>query len=295
MALAAVLLLSGIRAAIPAPPPASDLIGEVKVLTTRHEDTLLDIARNHQLGLIEVMAANPGTDPWLPGEGTRVILPTAHLLPEGKRTGIIVNLTELRLYYFPKDGPVVTLPIGVGRDGYATPVGRTTIVRKQKDPTWYPTATTRADNPDLPASVPPGDDNPLGAYAMYLGWPAYLMHGTNMPWGVGRRVSRGCIRLYPESIEWLYAQIPVGTQVTTLQEDVKLGRHHGELFIEVTPTHTQVDQIEERGFADPVPAAELIDPDRILVAADQDIPRLDWGAITWALHQREGIPIRITR
>jgi L,D-transpeptidase ErfK/SrfK len=289
------LLFAGTAAAVSAPPPASDLIGQVAVFTTRHEDTLLDVARNHQLGLIEVMAANPGTDPWLPGEGTRVILPTAHILPEGRRTGIVINLTELRLYYFRNDGSVVTLPIGVGREGFATPVGRTTIVRKQKDPSWYPTASTRADNPDLPPVVPPGDDNPLGAYAMYLGWPAYLMHGTNMPWGVGRRVSRGCIRLYPESIEWLFAQVPVGTSVTTVQQDVKLGRHAGDLFIEVTPTPAQVDQIEEKGFAEPAGAPELVDPDRILEAADKDISRLDWNAITWALHQREGIPIRITR
>ncbi|MCW5698807.1 MAG: L,D-transpeptidase family protein, partial [Rhodospirillales bacterium] len=186
---------------------ADDIVGDMRIYTAKHEDTLLDIARDHQLGLIELMAANPGVDPWLPGEGTRIILPTAHVLPDVPRKGIVINLAELRLYYFGKGNePVVTLPIGVGREGFTTPVGTTSVIKKVKGPTWYPTASTRADDPQLPSAVPAGPDNPLGAYALYLGWPAYLIHGTAegaKEWGIGRRVSRGCIRMYPEAIEWL--------------------------------------------------------------------------------------------
>lgn len=179
---------------------ADDIVGDMRIYTAKHEDTLLDIARDHQLGLIELMAANPGVDPWLPGEGTRIILPTAHVLPDVPRKGIVINLAELRLYYFGKGNePVVTLPIGVGREGFTTPVGTTSVIKKVKGPTWYPTASTRADDPQLPSAVPAGPDNPLGAYALYLGWPAYLIHGTAegaKEWGIGRRVSRGCIRMY---------------------------------------------------------------------------------------------------
>lgn len=278
---------------------ADDVVGDLGVYSARHEDTLLDIARDHQLGFIEVMAANPGVDAWLPGEGTRVILPTAHVLPDAPRTGIVINLAELRLYYFGgRNAPVVTLPIGVGREGFQTPVGTTKVVRKQAGPTWRPTASTRADDPHLPAVVPPGPDNPLGKYALYLGWPAYLIHGTAegaKEWGIGRRVSRGCIRMYPEAIEWLFNRVPIGTQVRTVHEMVKLGRRDGDLYMEVNPSYAQVDQIEDQGFADPEPLPEQVDPDRILLAADQDIGRLDWDAVAWALNQRDGMPVRITR
>lgn len=274
---------------------ANDVIGEVRTMTTVYEDTLLDIARENGLGLIELMAVNPGVDEWLPGEGTRIVLPTAHVLPDAPRRGVVVNLAELRLYYFPPDGgPVETFPIGVGRDGFMTPQGQTKIVRKTDGPSWYPTANTRADRPELPAVVPPGPDNPLGEYALYLGWPTYLIHGTNMPWGVGRRVSRGCIRMYPENIEYLFGKIPTGTPVTVVSQSVMLGWHEGDLFIEVHPSPEQVDQIEVEGEAAPVAVPEQSDPDRILAAAGDQIWRLDWPAINEALERRQGIPVRIT-
>src|SRR5690606_29607209 len=154
--------------------------------------------------------------------------------PDAPRDGIVVNLAELRFYYFRRKGEprFLTRPIGIGREGFTTPLGQTTVVRKAKDPVWRPTAATRADRPDLPAAVPPGPDNPMGAYALYLGWPTYAMHGTNQPWGVGRRVSRGCIRLYPEDIEALYPLVPVGTRVTVVDQPLKVGWHMGELYLE---------------------------------------------------------------
>jgi L,D-transpeptidase ErfK/SrfK len=273
-----------------------DIIGEIRTMTTVYEDTMLDIARNNGLGFTELMAVNPGVDPWIPGEGVRVLLPTAHILPDAPRRGVVVNIAELRLYYYPPGGgPVVSVPIGVGRDGFTTPFGTTKVTRKAVRPTWYPTPNTRADRPELPAAVPAGPDNPLGEYALYLGWPAYLIHGTNQPYGVGRRVSRGCIRLYPEDIERLFKMVPEGTPVTVLSQPVKLGWRGGNLFIEVNPSLAQVDQIEEKGFAEPDPVRELADPDRILAVAGDEIWRLDWIAINQALEQRQGIPIRITR
>lgn len=273
-----------------------DIIGDVRMMTTAYEDTMLDIARNNGLGFTELMAVNLGIDPWLPGEGVRVLLPTAHILPDAPRRGLVVNIDELRLYYYPPDGgPVVSMPIGVGRDGFKTPHGTTKVTRKAERPTWYPTQNTRADRPELPAAVPPGPDNPLGEYAIYLGWPTYAVHGTNQPFGVGRRVSRGCIRLYPEDIQRLYPMVPVGTPVTVVSQPVKLGWRDGNLFIEVSPSLTQVDQIEEFGKAEPEPVPEQADPDRILAAAGEEIWRLDWNAINQALAERKGIPVQITR
>ena len=185
----------------------------------RHEDTLLDFAVGHNLGFIEVAMANPGVDPWLPGEGTPIVLPTL-LPPDAPPRGIVLNLPEQRLYHYEGGRLLRSYPIGIGRDGHATPIGATTIVRKQENPTWYPTASARNDDPTLPAAVPPGPDNPLGARAMYLGWRNYLIHGTNKEYGIGRRASRGCIRMYPEDIEWLFPRVAIGTQVTVVNQPV---------------------------------------------------------------------------
>lgn len=278
------------------PPVAhnGDIIGELRHTVTWHSDNLLDIARAENLGLIEILAANPGVDPWLPGAGTKILLPTAHILPSGPREGIVINLAELRLYYYdPRRGPM-TFPIGVGREGFGTPIGTTRVTRKAADPTWYPTPGKRADDPTLPAVVPPGPDNPLGEFALYLGWPTYLIHGTNKPDGVGRRVSRGCIRMYPEDIAFLYREVPVGTPVRTILEPVKLGRSkEGHLYIEVHPSLEQIDQLELEKVAKPDPLPDQTD--RILMFAGDDYQRLDWTAIDAALKARQGIPIRITR
>lgn len=270
-----------------------DILGELHHTTTWKTDNLLDLARAEDLGMIEILAANPGVDPWLPGAGTDIVLPTAHILPSGPRQGIIINLAEQRLYYYdPKRGPM-TFPIGVGRDGFGTPIGTTKIVRKQAAPTWYPTASRLAEDPPVPKVVPPGPDNPLGEFAMYLGWPAYLMHGTNKPDGVGRRVSHGCIRMYPEDIAFLFRNVPVGTPVRTTLEVVKLGRRDGQLYIEVHPSLDQIDQLEQNHVMEAQPLPDQTD--HILMAAGEDSNRLDWNAIDQALKLRQGIPIRITR
>ena len=196
-------------------PDPSGGMRETTTYRATHEDTLLDVARRFSLGYVEIVAANPGTDPWIPGEGTNVVLPTVHLPPEAAPEGIVINLADMRLYYFAEPGgPMQSFPIGIGREGLLTPLGSTTVVRKNENPTWRPTPRMRAENPELPEAVPAGPDNPLGNRAMYLGWPQYLIHGTNKPLGIGRRTSSGCVRMYPEDVEYLF--------------DRSRGRHQGD-------------------------------------------------------------------
>ena len=226
---------------------------ETATYRASHEDNLLDVARRFNLGYVEMVAANPGTDPWLPGAGTEVVLPTVHLMPEAGAEGVVINLADMRLYYFDEaGGPPQSFPIGIGRDGLSTPLGSTEIVRKREDPTWRPTKRMRAEDPELPEVVPPGPENPLGDRAMYLGWPQYLIHGTNKPWGIGRRVSSGCIRMYPEDARKLFDLVEVGTKVTVVDQPIKLGWIDGELFMEAHPTQAQSDQLEADGRFDPL-------------------------------------------
>ncbi len=276
--------------------PTGDLIGTLRWHVTRHEDTLLDIAVANDIGILAISAANPGLDPWIPGADQLVLLPTAQLLPDAPREGIVINKAELRLFWFPRGGRVRAHAIGVGRDGYDTPVGETRIVRKQKDPTWYPTPRTRAERPELPAVVPPGPDNPLGRHALYLAWPTYLIHGTNKPYGVGRRVSRGCIRMYPAAIERLYEEVPIGTRVTVVDQTFKVGWHEGELYLEAHPEPEQLEELEEQYSFTPRPGA--IDEAAMALIrrkAGEALARVDWDRVEAELVARRGIPVRITR
>lgn len=264
---------------------------------TAYEDTLLDLAREFKLGYVEMVAANPGTDPWVPGEGTDVVLPTVHLMPDlgqEKPEGIIINLADMRLYYFEEGSAAPrSFPIGIGRDGLNTPTGITKVTHKKKEPTWRPTERMRREDPELPAVVPAGPDNPLGTRAMYLGWPEYLIHGTNKPWGVGRRVSSGCVRMYPEDVEALYEIVKVGTKVTVVDQPIKLGWIGGELFMEAHPTQEQSDQLEAKGQFDPQLGSEIVE--QILTVVGDKRGRLDWGGIRKAAVERRGYPIQITR
>jgi L,D-transpeptidase ErfK/SrfK len=205
---------------------------------TTKEDTLPDVARRFDLGYEEMARANPGVDPWLPGAGRKVVVPTRFILPNAPRDGVVINLAAMRMYYFPKRKPgekqvVYTHPIGVGRVSWNTPEGTTKIVSREKDPTWRPSAAVRkehAENDDpVPAVVGPGPDNPLGKFKFNLGWPSYLMHGTNKPYGVGLRSSHGCIRLYPEDIAVLFDAIPIGTPVHVVNQPFLFGWADGQL------------------------------------------------------------------
>jgi len=272
--------------------PDTPFVGRLDQYTTTYEDTLHDVARRFDLGFTELRAANPDVDPFTPGEGTRLLLPGAHLLPDAPRRGIVVNLAEMRLFYFAEDG-IETFPLGIGREGVTTPLGATSIVRKQESPAWYPPESIRARQPELPGMVPPGPDNPLGDHALYLGWPAYLIHGTNKPYGVGRRVSSGCLRMYPEDIRHLYETVPVGTPVTVVSQPIKFAWVDGELYMEAHPDPEVADEVMESGDA-PAQWPEQVLERAHEVAGDQ-ADRLDFPTLLQAAIERRGYPIRVTK
>jgi L,D-transpeptidase ErfK/SrfK len=243
------------------------VVGELQVTKVEGEDTFSDIARRFNLGYEELVRANPGIDPWLPGEGREIVLPTQYVLPSAPREGLVINVAQLRVFYFPKaaegeQATVITHPIGIGKVGWSTPEGTTKVTGKQKNPVWTPPASVRKEHREagdpLPARVPPGPDNPLGAYKMTLGWPSYLIHGTNKPYGVGMRSSHGCIRFYPEDIEQLFGEIPVGTKVTVVNQPLVLGWHRDAMYLQAFPV-LEDDTREHPSGADAVLKAGITD------------------------------------
>ena len=241
-ALLGTVVLSSVASAIELElSPDSDVVGETQVIEAQYEDTFIKLARRYNLGWEELIAANPGVDPWLPGEGTEIVLPTHFVLPKTPREGIVINLPELRLYYYPdgESGRVFTHPISIGRMEWRTPLGRAEIIAKALNPTWYPPESIReehaADNRFLPKVVPPGPDNPLGNHALRLSLPGYLIHGTNKPSGLGMRVTHGCIRMFPEDIEALFEDVPVGTPVRIVNQPYKLGWTDDGFYLEAHP------------------------------------------------------------
>ncbi|MDH3304237.1 MAG: L,D-transpeptidase family protein [Gammaproteobacteria bacterium] len=237
--------------------PEQSVVGEPQVVFTRAEDTLSDLAREYGLGYDEIVSANPGIDPWTPGDNTPILLPTQYVLPNVPRKGLVLNIATKRLFYFPEPAAgesqeVLTYPIGIGRVGWETPLGSTEVVSKARDPHWWVPASVRREHAEmgnpLPAIVPPGPDNPLGSHVLKLEMPGYLIHGTNQPYGVGMRVSHGCVRLYPENIENLYSLVDIGEAVTIINEPYQMGQRDGFLYFEA---HAPLKD-------DAVPAAERL-------------------------------------
>jgi L,D-transpeptidase ErfK/SrfK len=225
-----------------------EVVGEIQYEYARRSDTLMDIARWLSMGYREIRRANPNVDLWIPGEGTRVLIPTLFVLPDAPREGIVINRAEKRLYYFHPDADtgqpaLTTYPIGIGKAGRETPIGNATVIQRLENPAWYPTEGVRADyrsrGIELPRMVPPGPDNPLGRFALILDMDGYLIHGTHRPDGVGMRVSQGCIRLYPEHIERLVFDVPIGTPVALVDQPVKAGYRDGRLYLEIHPGHDE--------------------------------------------------------
>jgi len=275
-------------------PVYPSIIGSVQTHTTVYEDSLVDLARKHGLGYTEIVSANPGLDPWVPGADKKVVLPKAHILPAAPREGIVINLADQRLYFFRDDGKMVdSVPLGIGNNGWDTPKGTTKVVRKKKNPTWYVPQSVRKEDPELPAIVRPGPDNPLGSHAVYLGWPAYLFHGTNKPYGVGRRVSHGCVRLYPEDIARLFGDIKVGTLVTVVDQPMKVTKMDGQLWLEIHATQLQADEVEQTGTHTPSKPAEF--EFLLTSAAGDDANRIDWEKAKRAALERRGIPIAVLK
>jgi len=280
----------------PTPPPSYTLepdqksIGTDAVYTTQPDETLLDVARRYDLGYTQLITANRGIDPWLPGVGHKIEVPTFYLLPDVPRKGIVINLVQQRLYYFPAGSSVVeTYPIGVGVQGRATPLGTTKVLQKIAHPVWRPPPSIRKEEPDLPAVVPAGPDNPLGDYAFILGWPGYLIHGTNKPDGVGRNVSHGCIHLYPEDMERLYKEVPIGTPVRVIEEEIAGAWLDGQFYVAAYPTKEQADQLDVNQPVTPSVPKDL--KKRVTKFAGHDVDRIDWTAVDAVVQNRSGLPV----
>ena len=275
------------------PEDGSTLIGEDASVTTVYEDTLPDLAQRYSLGYYEIIRANPGVDVWLPGADKRLTLPGRRILPPGPRNGIVVNLPEHRLYFYPKprkgEHPVViTYPVSIGKMDWRTPLGVTRIVSKVRNPPWYPPESVRREHAErgepLPKVVLAGPDNPLGAFAMRLaiGGGSYLIHGTNNPVAVGMPVTHGCIRMYPEDIAALFPLVPVGTTVRLINEPVKVAWAEGQLLIEVHPPVDAEGQSVE-------PDLQVLEPllDQEL---GSDIAAIHWDLARETLQAATGMP-----
>ena len=265
------------------------LIGKLATVKLREGDTLLDIARHFGLGYQHIVEANPGVDIWVPQEGARVILPLQFVMPEAKHEGVVINLATMRLFYFKpgKESALSTWPVGIGREGRSTPLGAMAVERKMQHPTWYVPESirrTHAEQGDpLPSIVPPGPDNPLGDFALYLSKASYLIHGTNKPFSIGLRASNGCIRLYPEDIELAFKAIPAKTPVQIVNQPYVLGWLNGELYLEAHDPYEEVDaDAEKKGIKGKIQAIEK-----------QSQHKIDWPKVEEILKQQRGIPIPI--
>jgi L,D-transpeptidase ErfK/SrfK len=281
------------------PLGTDDVVGEIGAVTARRDDTLIDLARAHGLGYEEIVSANPGVDPWLPGEGTIVRLPLRRVLPDAPREGIVVNLPEHRLYYYPpaKAGEprvVVTFPVAIGKMDWQTPLGVTRIADKVKDPPWYPPESVRREHAKkgdiLPTVVPAGPDNPLGSRKMRLAIPggAYLIHGTNKPAGIGMQATHGCMRLYPEDVEALFDMVSVGTPVRIVNQPQKVGWSSERLYVEV---HKPLENTE----------SAVVEPDRTALARlvanavrARPAAPVAWSRAETAFELAEGVPVPVT-
>lgn len=273
------------------PPPGSDVVGKLQHIKTKASDTFVALARRYDVGYDQLRQANPKVDPWLPGDGTPVVIPTQYVLPDAPRKGIVVNLPEMRVYYYPPKGSpyagkVVTYPIGIGRQGWSTPLGRTKIVRKEPHPIWIPPASIKKEHAKkgdpLPNVVAAGPDNPLGQYALHLGIPGYLMHGTNKPAGIGMKVSHGCIRLFPKDIAALFSMVKPGTPVDIVSQPYKVGWKGDRLYVEAHSPNANGD----------APVHSYTPWVQSLVKATKDYPKapVDWQRAQQIVENARGIP-----
>jgi L,D-transpeptidase ErfK/SrfK len=280
--------------------PGSDIVGYVQRTSIGKEDTLPDIARRFDVGYEEMVTANPGIDPWLPGVGREVVVPTQFILPAAPHEGVVVNVAEMRIYYYPphkKGEPqtVYTHPIGIGKVGWKTPEGSTKIISRTKDPVWVVPKSVRdehlEDGEKLPAQVPAGPDNPLGQYMFRLGWPSYLIHGTNKPYGVGMRSSHGCMRLYPEDIAVFFDLIPIGTKVTVVNQPYLFGWRDGVLYLQAYA----VMEDDSRNWSKDRKRllAKMLNPKLGAKISEHD-SEIDWQRVGDLAHAPRAVPVPIT-
>lgn len=279
------------------PDAGTDVVGSVKTVPVPSGDTLLDIARRHGLGYQEIRRANPDMDMWIPEPGQSVTIPTRFILPPGPREGVVVNLPEMRLYYYPEPGPngrrvVKTYPISIGRMDWSTPVGDTQVTTRLENPAWFPPPSVREraeeQGQTLPRRVEPGPDNPLGDYAIGLDISGYFIHGTNKPAGVGMRASSGCIRMYPEDIEELVHAVRRGMPVRILDEPIKAGlSRDGRVFLQSYPP---LDESQDA----PSDARRLA-VEAVAEALQNRSARVDYKRLQEAARDAAGRPVDISR
>jgi len=280
--------------------PGQDIVGLVQITTATKEDTLTDIARRFNVGYEEIVRANPSVDPWVPGVGRQIVVPTQFILPNAPREGVVINIPQMRIFYYPKHKSnepqvVITHPIGIGKVGWRTPEGVTKVVRKQKDPTWRPPESIikehRENGEELERVIGPGPDNPLGRYAFYLGWPSYMIHGTNKPAGVGLRSSHGCLRLYPEDIAQFFEIIPLGTPVRAVNEPFVFGWQNNEL-------HLQAFDVLEDDPRDWKKAEKKLLTKAVSASVRKELKRRDeeinWERISTFTHDPRGLPVVVS-
>ena len=280
--------------------PGSDIVGHIQKTVIGKDDTLPDVARRFDVGYEEMLLANPGVDPWLPGAGREVVVPTEFVLPAAPHEGLVVNVAAMRVYYFPphkKGEPqvVYTHPIGIGKVGWKTPEGTTKIVSRQKDPIWVVPKSVRdehaKDGDMLPAQVPPGPDNPLGAYEFRLEWPSYLLHGTNKPYGVGMRSSHGCMRMYPEDIAVFFDLLPIGTKVTVVNQPYVFGWRDGTLYLQAYTV--MEDDSRDWSKNRKRLLTHLLNPKLQKKISDHD-KEIDWQRLGDLAHAPRAVPVPIT-
>ncbi len=267
------------------PENGDNVVGAVTRMKLNYEDTLAAVAERNGIGYREIVDANPDVDPWIPGEGTVIELPTQYVLPSAPRDGLVINVAEYRLYFYPKDSDrVITYPVGIGRSDFRTPVIETKTVTRIENPSWTPTPAARREHAEagdiLPHVVPPGPDNPLGELAIQLAADGYFIHGTNMPFGVGQQVSHGCIRLHNAHILTLSELVPNGTPVYIVNEPVKIGLRYDEVLLEI-----HRDLYEEPDLD----SLQLVVEEK----ASHHAANLDWQRVAQVLDDLKGIPVRI--
>ena len=270
------------------------VIGKIKIVIADERETLLDIARNYGFGYQDMKLINTEVDTWLPGDGQEILLPAQFILPVAPMKGIVLNIPEMRLYYYPKNEhgklqEVHTYPLGVGREGWSTPYIKTMIVEKKVKPNWHPPKSIREEHEEagdpLPKIVRPGPDNPLGSYAMRLGRRDYLIHGTNKPFGIGMRISHGCIRLYPEDIKELFSKVSLETPVNIVNQPYKIGIKNDVIYLEAHPFLDEDKDIFENNLTSII--------SMIIKIANKREYQLDMSTAYETIKNPNGLPVPI--
>ncbi len=274
------------------PSADNDVVGKIQQITLQPWESFYDIARQYDIGFDQLKYANPGVNPLNRLTWKQIAIPSEFILPPGPRKGIVINIAEMRLYYYPKDSQrVYIFPIGIGQKGWATPLGNTRIYSKIKNPTWHvPDSVSEAlagKGIYLPHAIPPGPQDPLGDYALRLAIPGYLIHGTNAPYTIGMRSSSGCIRMLPEDIKQLFAMVPKDTSVRIIDEPYKIGFLNGQPYLEA---HQLLFNKDQQAEVDITPLVQTI----LAATRDKQID-IDWDKAQQIAEQHSGIPQLISK